>query len=116
MNGFAIVVETLENLDYEKISEWVRPLFHEKIGSVPIFECKGLDEYALFVNKFEPGSILLCHPALAETLYGPGIDHNYGIRIETWMGKDIQVLAAPPLEAVDWSRLEPVLDRLEEIL
>lgn len=117
MRGLAIITDDLKMLDYNDIVKWCKPLeVNGDIGSVPIFECKGLTDYSLVINEYKPGSVILTSSVLIQKLYGMTDTLDYSIRIESWGGEEVTILVCPDPHAIDWIRFEAALDRLEEIL
>jgi hypothetical protein len=124
MRGLAIITDDLNTIEPSDVVKWCKPLeeIPNNIGAVPIFECKSLTDYSLVINEYKPGSVILVSSMLAQKLYGP-LDPLekwqpvlYTIRIESWGGEEVTVLICPDAKDIGWERLEPALDRLEEIL
>jgi hypothetical protein len=101
----------------EKLLLWLGPLKPERFGSIVVFEARTIQELALIMNQYEVENIVLASNYLVEKL---GDNHiqclEYQIRSEVWVGMQRNALLLPDVEDVQWSKLEPALDRFEELL
>jgi hypothetical protein len=118
--NLAIFVHDLSpasDFSVEKMMLWLGPLKADRFGVIPIFEAKTINDLALAVNQYQIDNLIIASSYLIEELTETRSEAvEYTIRSQNHLGIERNVLLLPNNEDVEWIRLEPALDRFEELL